>query len=193
MMRDSTWWNPFTAFAVGIVIMTAAVVLFFRDPGGLLVPAPPGVHLPAARAPALRREEIIPVQVAVPLQVYKPAAKKKLKLPEPVVADDAQHVVASSRTPNDERRHTVTTVLDTGTGTFATYDRAEPLPWIAVNTKSEIGVFYGFKTGGERVIRLQGQQELLQIKSIHLGAIASADLANGNVDTFVGVGAWARW
>lgn len=155
-------------------------------------PAPVGVQLSARVAPEVAREKTVPTFVTVPLQLYKPAVKKKLKLPDAVQLDAAKSVVASARTPDDERPHTVTTVLDTSTGKFSSYDRAEPLPWIAVNTKSEVGVFYGFKNG-EQAVRVQGQQEFLQIKALHLGAVASADIAPGGIDTFVGVGAWARW
>ncbi len=83
----------------------------------------------------------------------------------------------------------MTTVLDASTGKFETYDRAEPLPWLAVSTKSQVGMYYGLKRG-EHVIRLEGQQELLQIKAVRVGAVATLD---SDGETFVGVGAWARW
>lgn len=149
---------------------------------------PPGVTLDAKAAPAVSREKTAPVAVGK-VQAYAPAAKKKLKLPATVQLDSAKHVVASSLTVNDERRHTVTTVLDTGTGEFSSYDRAEPLPWVSVNTKSQVGVFYGIK-GGAPVLRLQAQQEFLQIKAVRLGAVGTLD---GDAAYFVGVGAWARW
>lgn len=178
--------NRWLFVALWIFASWTAVLLYFTFKPD---PAPPGIHLPATPAPELKREETIPVLVAEPIQVYKPAVKAKLKLPPAVQADARQHVVASTRTPNDERRHTVTTVLDTGTGRFATYDRAEALPWLAVSTKTEVGLFYGLR-GGDQIIRLQGQQELLQVKAVRVGAIATLD---SDGETFVGVGAWARW
>ena len=153
------------------------------------VPMPPGIHMPASPAPELKREETVPVLVAEPVQVYRPAVKKKLKLSKAIVDDAAQHVVASSKTANDERQHTITTTLDTTTGQFTSYDRVEPLPWGAVNTKTEIGLFYGLR-GGEPIARLQGQQTLLQIKAVRLGATATLD---SDGETFIGIGAWARW
>jgi hypothetical protein len=178
--------NRYGAIALVLFATFGAVVLYFHFKPA---PAAPGIHLPATPAPELKREETIPVLVFEPVQVYKPAVKQKLKLPPAVQADANQHVVASTRTPNDERPHTVTTVLDTSTGKFETYDRAEPLPWLAVSTKSQVGLFYGLKRG-DPVIRLQGQQELLQIKAVRIGATATLD---GDGETFVGVGAWARW
>lgn len=154
--------------------------------------APTGVHLPATPAPAVDRVGLEPVVVDSPLQVYKPAAKKRLKLPEEIQRAPEKRVAAATRTPADERAHTITTVLDTSTGVFTSHDRAEPLPWVAPSTKTEVGVFYGMKDG-ERAIRIQGQQELLQVKALRLGAIASVDVGSGGVDSFIGVGAWARW
>lgn len=183
-MKPLFLWNTFTAVALGIVVMTVAAVLFFRPSD-----APPGIHMEANPAPELKREETIPVQVAEPIQVYKPAVKKKLRLPKAVVEDVKQHVVASSKTSNDERQHTITTTLDTSTGEFTSYDRVDPLPWVAVNTKTELGLFYGLK-GGDQIIRLQGQQTLLQVKAIRVGATATLD---SDGEAFAGVGAWARW
>jgi len=155
-------------------------------------PAPTGIHMTAKVAPEIAREETVPIIIDFPVQVYAPKVKQKLKLPESVQSNADKHVVASTKTPNDERSHTVTTLLDTSTGKFETYDRADPLPWVAVSTKSEVGMFYGYKDG-EPTVRIHGQQELLQIKAVRLGAMASVDMTNGHTDTFVGVGAWARW
>lgn len=152
---------------------------------------PPGVTVEATPAPEVAKEPTTPLQVEF-VKVFSPEAKKKLKLPAPVQTDATQHVVASTKTPNDERQHTVTTVLNSGTGEFTTYDRAEPLPWITVNTKSQVGVFYGIKDG-DPTLHLQAQQEFLQVKAVHVGATASADIQSSSVDFFVGIGAWARW
>lgn len=175
--------------ALTLAAVVAALLLYFHFKPD---PAPPGIHMPATPAPELKRETTVPIAVATPIQVYKPAAKIKLKLPPAVVADTRQHVIASTKTANDERQHTVTTVIDASTGESVTYDRVDPLPWMAVNTKSEVGVYYGLKNGSQ-AIRIEGKQELLQIKAVHLGATVSADMYDGRMDTFVGVGAWARW
>ena len=173
---------------LAVLIAVGTGLYFYFKPE----PAPVGVHLPAKPAPQVARETTVPVVVDKPIQVYRPEVKQKLKLPDAVQANPAQHVVASSRTAPDERPHTITTVLDTSTGEFTTLDRAEPLPWIAVSTKTEIGAFYGVKNGAP-AFRVLAQQELLRVKALHLGAVASADMVRGEVDTFVGVGVWARW
>ena len=170
-------------FALGSVLL-----YFYLKPE----PAPAGVTIDARPAAEVKREVTVPLIVTAPIQVYKPAVKTKLKLPAAVIASTNTHIVASSKTANDERQHTITTTVDTTTGEFSSYDRVDPLPWLAINTKSQVGAFYGLKNG-ETAFRIQAQQELLQIKALHLGVTANADVTRGGVDTFVGVGAWARW
>lgn len=175
-------------YALVIVAVAAAGVLGFSLRPQ---PAPTGIYVEAPPAPPVAKIEREPVKVDA-VQAYKPAAKKKLKLPAAVQTDPAQRVVAATRTPDDERAHTVTTVLDTATGEFTSYDRAEPEPWLAVDTKSEVGVFYGYKDG-QPAIRVDGRQTLLQVKQLRIGAVATADATPGKIDTFIGVGAWMRW
>lgn len=153
---------------------------------------PPGVTVEAKPAREVAKEETVPLIVTLPVQVYKPATKSKLGLPAAVASDAGRHVVASSKVKPDERPHTITTVLDAGTGKFETYDRTDPLPWIAVDTRTEIGLYGGYK-GTEPAIRLEGRQSLLQVKALHVGAVASVDVMRGETDTFIGVGLWARW
>lgn len=173
---------------LAVLISVGVGLYFYFKPE----PAPTNVHMPAKPAPQVSRETTVPIKVDKPVKVYRPEVKRKLKLPAAVQADPEQHVVASSRTVPDERPHTITTTLDTRTGEFTTLDRAEPLPWIAVSTKTEIGAFYGVKNG-EPAFRVQAQQELLRVKALHVGAVASADVVRGDVETYVGVGVWARW
>ena len=157
-------------------------------------PAPQQVAVVAAPAPEVKREEKAPVAVkSGTVRAYKPAIKTKLKLPDSVQADAAQVVVSSSRVNADERPLTVTAVTNTNTGETTQYVKAEPLPWLAVNTKTMIGAYAGLK-GGEQAIRVMAHQELLQIKALHVGAVASADMTRSlGTDTFVGLGVWARW
>ncbi len=176
------------AIVVGLAAAAAWGVAWYRESA----PLPAGVTVEAKPAPAVKDAPKVEVVITHPVKVYKPAVKRDLKLPDSIVKDDGQHVVASSTTPNDERQHTFTTVVDDKTGTFRTFDSVRPSPWLAVSTKSEVGIYYGMKHG-EQAIRIDGRQELLQVKALHLGAIASADVMRGGTDGFIGVGAWARW
>lgn len=175
--------------AVAVVMAASAVAAYFYFKP---VPAPPGVHIEAPPSPVV--EDVGQHDVTVThVHVYKPAAKTELELPAAVVDNPKIHVVAATKTPNDERQHTITTTLDSETGKFTTYDRVEPLPWIGVTTKSEVGAYLGLKDG-EAAVRIEGRQEFLQIKSVRIGAIGSVDVTqSAGVDSFVGIGAWARW
>lgn len=176
------------AFVVLIVVALGVWAYLHFKPE----PAPVGVHLEAKTAPEIRREEKIELVSEAPLKVYKSSAKKKLKLPEPIQADAKRHVVASSKIETDDHPHTVTTVLDTQTGEFTSYDRKDPLPWLAVRTTSHIGAYYGLKNGVP-TLRIQGQQELLRVKAVRLEAIGTADFGDGKPDTYIGIGARVAW
>lgn len=160
-------------------------------------PAPAsGMVAVAQPARVLTRVE----RVTVPceqVRAYAPAAKAKLRLPEAVRENPQAHVLASSDVRATERDIRVSTVLDTDTGAVDTYTEALPLPWLASRRETEIGAYAGLR-GGQPVLRLQGRGDLLQIKSLHVGIIASADLplspATALPDqSFVGLGVWGRF
>jgi hypothetical protein len=175
--------------AAAVILAASAVVAYFHFKPE---PAPAGVHIEAKVSPDVKgvEQHDLPVEH---VRVYAPKAKAALHLP-PAAADNPKvHVVAATKTPNDERAHTVTTTLDSETGKFTTYDRAEPLPWMAVSTKTEIGAYLGFK-GTEPAMRIDAHQEFLQVKAVHVGIVGSVDISQSiGVDTFVGAGAWVRW
>ncbi len=152
---------------------------------------PAGVTVEAKAAPEIKSEQKVTIKPAS-VKVYSQPAKAKLKLPDAAIWDNNTHVIASSATASDERSHTITTTINSVTGETTTYDRADPLPWFAVNTKSEIGLYAGYRNGGQ-ALRVEARQELFQVKAVHFGAIASADAMRGGVDSFVGAGAWVRW
>jgi hypothetical protein len=174
------------ALAIGAAL--AYGIAWYNRPA----PIPAGVTVEAKPAAEVKNEAPSVTIKPPSVKVFKPAVKTNLKLPASVTNDDNVHVLASSKTANDERPHTVTTTIDQRTGEVTTYDRTDPLPWLAVNTKSEIGVFYGLKHG-EQALRIEGRQELLQIKVLHAGVIGTVDATRQGVDSFIGAGVWARW
>lgn len=153
---------------------------------------PTGAVIDAKPAREVAKEKTVALVVTAPIQVYKPAVKRKLKLPSAVIADTNTYVVAASKVKADERPHTITTTLNKETGVFNTYDRVDPLPWVAVNTRTELGVYAGLKNT-EPAIRLEAKQTVLQIKAVHVGAVANLDVMGSGVDSFVGVGVWGRF
>lgn len=177
MMDRLVLWFCAVALAVG------AILLYLRS---LPVPEGVGTTTEARQASELREELTIPLDVEF-VKVFEPEVKTRLKLPKTVIDDPDKHVVSSSKIKADEHPHTVTTVLDKSTGELTTYDRKDPLPWLAVTNRTHIGAYYGLKNGQEAV-RIQAQQELLQIKSLRIEAVASVDIGSGKPDTFIGIG-----
>lgn len=150
-----------------------------------------GQVVAAAQAGEVAGQPTVTVPVTS-VQAYPDAVKKKLNVPKPVADDVKKKVVAASKIAASDRPHTVTTLLDTGTGQFETYVRSDPLPWAAFTARGAAGVYYGLKNG-EQAVRLQVRQDLIQVKAVHAGVIGSIDQVGGKTDTFVGVGAEYRW
>ena len=134
--------------------------------------------------------------MAQPIKVRAQAAKRALKLPDPVQVDEAQHVLDAARVAPSEQAQTVTAVLDTATGETHTYVVAEPLPWLAFRQRGDAGAYIGLKQGAP-TLRLLARHEAVQIKGLHIGALASIDVpingSRADPDAFVGVGVWTSW
>lgn len=158
--------------------VTVAGYLFTR-------PAPWQVATPA---PQLAEVPKVPLQIKAPLQVYAPAAKKKLRLPPAVQQDPNKSVLAATEIKPDTHRQTVVTVVDAATGQTETIIRREPLPWIASDHSGEIRIDYGYKHG-QAITRLSVQQNLLQLKALRAGVNATLD-SDGDLFVGVGVGWW---
>lgn len=166
--------------------LLAGVALWFtlRPP-----PAPVGSTVLAKPAKELQnapKEEIHPPKV----QAYAPPAKAKLGLPADVRDDPNKYVLGSAKLPSDTHPHTITTVIDAKTGEVRTFDRRDPLPWIAAEQTGEIRIDYGFKNSLAKVVRLSLREDLVQVKALHLGINASLDADRA---WFVGVGVGYRW
>jgi hypothetical protein len=104
--------------------------------------------------------------------VYPDSAKEKL--PEPVKNDPKEKLVAATRVEPDDNPHTVSTVLNTETGVFTTFDRTDPQPWIGTDHRGEVMAAYGIKNG-DPTGRLQVNQNIIRMKSLRLGATGSVD------------------
>lgn len=154
------------------------------------------VSVTAVPAKEVRGDIPAPVEIATKtVRAYKPATKRALKLPQAVQDDPAALVVSASAVQADDHPHTITTVVNGDTGEVTTFDRRDPLPWVAVNTHGRAGIYYGIKAGVQTV-RIQAQQELVQVKALHLGLIGSVDQPLGapvGVDYYAGVGVWMTW
>lgn len=147
------------------------------------------VAKPLPEAPQMRAEPTVDLAPPRPVKVHRPEAKRKLALPEPVQQDQAQHVTTTARLDADERPYTLTSVLDTNTGASTIYARAEPMPWIGIETRGEIGLSYGLRDG-EPMGRLSLRQNFMQIKAARIGGVATLD-QDGT--WYAGAGVFYRW
>jgi hypothetical protein len=162
--------NQFKLFGIGALTGALLVVAcFFGYQWYLsLTPAAPGV---------IAKEIAGEATTAVPcttLQVYSGAAKSKLHLPAPVVADPNKHIVAAITAPASSHAQTVTAVTDANTGETLLYTRAEPLPWISFKRHGEIGLAYGYQ-GSQLVTQLEASYDLMQIKMMKFGVTGQVE------------------
>jgi hypothetical protein len=129
------------------------------------------------------------------VEVYAPEAKANLKLPPAVIADADKQVTSATTVRPSERSITVTSVLDTATGETVAYQKAEPLPWFAVEARGEARFDYGYKVQpgpleARPVGRLSVTHNFVQVKGFHVGVNGSVDTDGG---AFGGVGIGYRW
>lgn len=165
-MRWLHWLAPLTIASV-LVACGVAVGWWIYSPSPQ---APATVAKPAPQVAKVPTETV----KTAPVKTFTAPAKKRLGLPASVQADSHKHVAAAARVEPDIRPHTISTVLDSETGEFVTYDRAEPLPWLQAAKRGEVGVGYGWK-GGRPVTRLYVNQGLLDIKAMRLGVLGALD------------------
>lgn len=150
------------------------------------------VATPAAVVAHEAKTDVVP---SAPIKVFKRSAviKKKVMLPQAVVDNPKEQVLAASTVESSLHPQTITTLLNTDTGETTTYIKQEPLPWIAMNTHGELSSYIGVKNSIPTV-RIQAKQNLIDVKSVHINAVGSVDQStNGNTDFFVGVGATYTW
>lgn len=175
--------------------LTAILLLMLLIGGALLLlgnpapPAPVDEWRPAKPDPVLRG---IPTQDITPpkVKVYAPAAKKKLKLPDPIQEDPHTYVLTSARLTKDTHPQTVTTLINDQTGEVQTITRREPLPWLALEKTGELRLDYGLKRGLDRVARLSYREDFIQVKAFHAGITAAID---SDGEYFIGVGVGWKW
>lgn len=156
----------------------------------------PGTVVIATAAHEVKSTPKISVQPKQ-LKVYAggKGVKNNLKLPDPVVQDDSEQVIASSQVKADEHPHTITTTINTDTGESQTFVRTDPLPWFGLSSRGGIGIYGGIKNGNPAV-RLEAKQDLFTVKALHFGVTASVDQPlNGPLgnDYFLGIGGEYRW
>ena len=161
--------------------------------------APVGVSVPAAAAPEVKRLPVIEIEIKKPVKVYAGGKKikEKLDLPDVIVMDLSQSVIASTKVQADDHSHTVTTVINSETGKTETFDRRDPLPWIGFTTKGDVMLSAGLNVSGDQVGMIQARQGILRIKSVTLGVVGQSSVTNGGAGGFMDnsamAGVWYGW
>lgn len=189
MTEKANWRNEAIASAVVAALL---LCLWWFWPA----PKPPvGETKPAEIAKEAKKAKTAAV-TPKRLSVYPQYLKADLTLPAGSLGNINEYVVSTSRVSADDHPHTITTTVDIETGEVKTFDRRDPLPWLAVRPSGAVGIYYGLKNG-EQAARLQARQNLLQVKAVHIGGLVSVDQSIGNMDGqtdwFAGVGAEYRW
>jgi hypothetical protein len=170
--------------ALGILLAVYALWWHFTPPT-----APVGATVLAKPADELKGA---PTQIITlpKVKVYTAKAKKPLGLPADIQGDTKKYVLGSAKLPSDHHPHTITTVIDANTGDVQTYDRRDPLPWLATEQTGEIWIDYGVKNAGVKVGRISLRKDLLQVNALHAGINAALD-TDGLF--FVGAGVGWKW
>jgi len=151
-------------------------------------PSLPSVLAPPAKE--LAKEETATLNCK-PVMIYRDRVKEKLGLPPTIQKDPDKKVTASTKVPADDHPHTVTSVYDTSTGATDLYIRRDPLPWLAFDTRRELGVAYGFKDDADgAVARVFGKLDLVQIKALRAGLLGNVD---SDGDWYAGAAVSLRW
>lgn len=186
--------HPNLAAALGITggCVAIGVAIYLNWPH----PAPAGGEsVIAPSAPVLKKAPIVPVLIKAPIKTYQGETKANLKLPPLVIANPDKQVISATAILSNTHPQTVTTVLDTETGDVKTYTKTDDYPWLAVETRGEAGIMYGYKfksseLGAKPIGRFQVKYDVLRIKALTVGATASLDTDR---DGFVGLGVSYKW
>lgn len=179
------------AWAGGLGIVAGIVALAWTFGGISLLfhkSEPVGVSKPAEKSADVKRVPLVTVAAPKGVRVYQPEAKLKLNLPPTVIANKDEQVISTARVDNTVRPHTVTTTINTETGEAQSFVRADPYPWVALESRGEVGVSAGYKYRYDRAaglasvtnstqptVRIDARHDFLQIKAFHLGVIGTLD------------------
>jgi cytoskeletal protein RodZ len=169
----------FLKVIVGLVLFAAVVlagVLVWRHFQSALpsMMKPVPVHQPVTAAPAPEVKAAPVEQIQPPkLTVYQAPVKEKLHLAQPIVDDVHEHVLSAVSVKADDHPQTVVSVVDDQTGATQTLVEREPLPLLALDFHGDLTVTGGVTTDGSMAVRVEGWQNVLDVKAAHLGAEVS--------------------
>ncbi|MDP2153819.1 MAG: hypothetical protein Q8J66_09200 [Methylotenera sp.] len=202
MQLAKVWKENATLIKGAIVVIACMVIIgliFSSIMQGYKVPQPTppvGLNIVATPAPEVKKVAVVDKPIkAKAVKVYPATVKKSIKLPEAIQDNPALDVIASNQVPADDHPQTITTLINTDTGESQTFVKRDPLPWLALDSRGEAGLYMGIKNG-QPAARLEVKQGMFQVKALHFGVVGTVDQPiNSTIDPdyFVGAGVWARW
>ncbi len=184
------------------VAIIGAGFLFVTFAMPILFPTKPSeVSVPAAPAPEVKRAPTRRVAIKQPVKVFDDKTKKDLKLPEVVVKNEGEHVIAATQVKGSLRPQTITTVIDEKTGESQSFVKTDPYPWLAMENRGEIRMAYGYRYSPQsltmfspstvkQVGRLSFTYDALRVKALTIGPSGSVDTDG---QAFIGLGVSYRW
>lgn len=156
--------------AAAAIILAALALWTFADK----VNRPePGIAAPLPAAKEVRTVEKI-IERPKLVYVYPDNVKPKLGLGAEILGNMNAKVLSTGKLKGEERDYTLSAVLDTKTGDSQVYARPDPLPWFGPGRQGAVGVAYGLKNG-DPTSRLYARHDLLQVKALHAGGLATLD------------------
>lgn len=198
--------------ALGIIVLLALLVgmAWAWAAYNALPGAPVGEAVVGTAAPEIKNLYAVDLPpTKKPIKGYTgEKAKKKFNLPAAVISNPAMVVMAPVKIKADNvgHSHTAVPTLNTETGAVETYVRTDPLPWFEFKTSGSAGVYGGVTTDMGPVVRAIVQQDIIQVKRLKLGVMASVDQPTGMQPTgtagitdftgprgFVGLGGKVEW
>jgi hypothetical protein len=131
-------------------------------------------HKPAPAVPGETPKQFAGPKEIVPcdkIQALPSKKKKELGLPPAVVKEETERLIAVAAVPMSDGPQLAGALINTKTGLGSIYFEPQPRPWVAFNRRWAVGYAYTYGDG-DTESKIYGRWELLQVKRIHVGAVA---------------------
>jgi len=168
-----------------VVFLAVAAFVVFKLWQNNTITSPVGTYVPATKAPEVKLIPKVTVHPKV-VKVYAHVAVAHLKLPDDM---KNQEVLDATEVKSDTRPQTIVTTLNPDTGEVTTVVRRDPYKWVQAEQVGGVEISYGYR-GTDRIARMTASEDLVQVKGVNLGVVASLD---SDGQHFVGAAISYRW
>lgn len=171
--------NERKALSVFIILILISMIAAWYDS-----PNTPNSNKKYTQAEAIKGTDTPKVDVKVQSGTVKviPKAiiKKSIKPLPPEIDSDNIEVTDTAEVPPSEAGTKIITTIDTITGDTKIYQKANPIPLFAWESKRRVGVGYGVSTSGP-IVKVAAEYGFLRVGNFHLGV--QAEIEAGAVRT----------